>query len=61
MRTTIFVFLIILLSTALFLNIINIGVKITRDKPMSAALVAVFTNVAFMLSVIYLYNTSYGD
>jgi lipopolysaccharide export LptBFGC system permease protein LptF len=61
MRTTIFVFLMALLSTAMFLNIVNIGVKITKDKPMSAAWVAVLTNVAFMLSVIYLYNTSYGD
>lgn len=61
MRAFVFIFLMVLLSTAMFLNIVNIGVKITKDKPMSAALVGIFTNVAFMLSVIYLYNTSYGD
>lgn len=61
MRAFVFIFLIVLLSAAMFFNIVNIGVKIAEDKPMSAALVGIFTNVAFMLSVIYLYNTSYGD
>lgn len=60
MRTFVFVMMDIALSLALFLNIINIGFKLGHDKPMGSAVVAVLTNIGFILGVCYLYNTSYG-